>query len=174
MADVERIDKETLFIERFPTERYAVITLHRPDRLNAGSPTLFGELAETIQGFDGDDDVQAVVLTGGDSKAFSAGADLGGMTFDSMGDCRRFIRICHEPFEAIEGRRGRDRGGQRLRLRLRHRDRPRLRPGDRLRQGPLRAPRDEPRAGARGDHHPGGRHDRPAPDRLDGSTPPTT
>ncbi len=69
MADMERTDKDTLFIERFPTDRYAVITLHRPDRLNAGSPTLFGELAETIASFDGDDSVQAVVLTGGDSKA---------------------------------------------------------------------------------------------------------
>lgn len=102
MADMERIDKETLYIEKFRGDRYAVITLHRPDRLNAGSPTLFTELAETVESFDGDDDVQAVVLTGGDGKAFSAGADLGGMTFDSMGNCRNFIRIAHAPFEAIE------------------------------------------------------------------------
>jgi enoyl-CoA hydratase/carnithine racemase len=102
MADMERIDKETLFVERYPTEGYAVVTLHRPDRLNAGSPTLFGELAATISGFDDDDAIRAVVLTGGDSKAFSAGADLGGMTFDSMGNCRSFIRQAHAPFEAIE------------------------------------------------------------------------
>jgi enoyl-CoA hydratase/carnithine racemase len=92
---------ETLLVERHP-ERYAVITLHRPDKLNAGSPTLFRELGEAIRGFDGDDDVQAVVLTGGDSKAFSAGADLGGMTFDNSRDCYWFIRRCHEAFEAIE------------------------------------------------------------------------
>jgi enoyl-CoA hydratase/carnithine racemase len=79
-----------------------VVTLHRPDRLNAGSPTLFRELAETMTGFDGDDEIRAIVLTGGDSKAFSAGADLGGMTFDSMGNCRSFIRQAHAPFEAIE------------------------------------------------------------------------
>lgn len=102
MADMERIDKETLYIERYPESGYAVITLHRPDRLNAGSPTLFRELAETISSLDGDDAVRAVVLTGGDSKAFSAGADLGGMTFDSMGNCRSFIRQAHAPFEAIE------------------------------------------------------------------------
>lgn len=102
MADMERIDKETLFIEKFPTDRYAVITLHRPDRLNAGSPTLFAELAETVESLDGDRGVQAVVLTGGDGKAFSAGADLGGMTFDTMSACRSFIRIAHAPFEAIE------------------------------------------------------------------------
>jgi enoyl-CoA hydratase/carnithine racemase len=102
MADMERIDKETLFVERYPADGYAVVTLHRPDRLNAGSPTLFRELAETMTGFDSDDEIRAIVLTGGDSKAFSAGADLGGMTFDSMGNCRSFIRQAHAPFEAIE------------------------------------------------------------------------
>lgn len=102
MADMERIDKETLFVEKYPDQGYAVVTLHRPDRLNAGSPTLFRELAETMSGFDTDDAIRAIVLTGGDSKAFSAGADLGGMTFDSMGNCRSFIRQAHAPFEAIE------------------------------------------------------------------------
>lgn len=102
MSEPQRVEHETLFIDRFVEDRYAVVTLHRPDKLNAGSPTLFRELGQAIRSFDRDDDVRAVVLTGGDSKAFSAGADLGGMTFDSMGTCFDFIRICHEPFEAIE------------------------------------------------------------------------
>jgi len=102
VADFERIDKETLYIEKYSAARYAVVTLHRPDVLNAGSPTLFRELAETMTAFDADDDVRAVVLTGGTGKSFSAGADLGGMTFDSMANCRSFIRQAHAPFEAIE------------------------------------------------------------------------
>ncbi|MGI5508451.1 enoyl-CoA hydratase/isomerase family protein [Streptomyces sp. CA-106131] len=102
MADMERTDKETLYVEKYREGRFAVVTLHRPDVLNAGSPTLFGELADTIESFEHDDDVRAVVLTGGTGKAFSAGADLGGMTFDDMGSCRAFIRIAHAPFEAIE------------------------------------------------------------------------
>jgi enoyl-CoA hydratase/carnithine racemase len=102
MADVERIDYETLFVEKHLADRYAVVTLNRPDKLNAGSPTVFNEIGQAMQGFDGDDTVQAVVLTGGDSKAFSAGADLGGMTFDDMGTCAWFIRRCHEAFESIE------------------------------------------------------------------------
>jgi len=81
-----------------------VVTLHRPDKLNAGSPTLFNELGAVMRGFDADASVRAVVLTGGDSTAFSAGADLGGMTFDEMGDCYWFIRRCHEAFETIEAR----------------------------------------------------------------------
>jgi enoyl-CoA hydratase/carnithine racemase len=102
MGAVERIEHETLFVERRLDAGYAVVTLHRPDKLNAGSPTLFRELATVIDGFDGDDEVRAVVLTGGDSKAFSAGADLGGMTFDDSRDAFWFIRRAHEPFEAIE------------------------------------------------------------------------
>lgn len=102
MSDVERTELETMFVEKHIDERYAVVTLHRPDKLNAGSPTLFHELGNVIRGFDGDDSVRAVVITGGDSKAFSAGADLGGMTFDNMGNCYWFIRRCNEAFEAIE------------------------------------------------------------------------
>jgi enoyl-CoA hydratase/carnithine racemase len=102
MADIERTDHETLFVEKYVADRYAVVTLHRPDKLNAGSPTLFHELGQVMEGFDGDDSVQAIVLTGGDSKAFSAGADLGGMTFDNMANCSWFIRRCSEAFEPIE------------------------------------------------------------------------
>ena len=82
MAEIERVDHETLFVEKHLADRFAVVTLHRPDKLNAGSPTLFRELGAVIRSFDGEHTVGAVVLTGGDGKAFSAGADLGGMTFD--------------------------------------------------------------------------------------------
>jgi enoyl-CoA hydratase/carnithine racemase len=98
----DRLEHETLFVERYDDAGYAVVTLHRPDKLNAGSPALFNELGAVMRGFDGDASVRAVVLTGGDSKAFSAGADLGGMTFDEMSDCYSFIRRCHEAFESIE------------------------------------------------------------------------
>src|SRR5215471_3443564 len=99
---VERTEFETLFVEKHVEERYAVVTLHRPDKLNAGSPTLFHELGNAIKSFDDDDGVRAVVVTGGESRAFSAGADLGGMTFDNARDTFWFIRRCHEAFEPIE------------------------------------------------------------------------
>jgi len=102
MADVERTDHETLFVEKHLADRFAVVTLHRPEKLNAGSPTLFREVGAVMRGFDADDDVGAVVLTGGDGQAFSAGADLGGMTFDDSRDRFAFIRLCHEAFESIE------------------------------------------------------------------------
>jgi enoyl-CoA hydratase len=58
--------------------RVALITLNRPKALNALSPGLMQELGAALTGFDGDDGVGAMVLTGSE-KAFAAGADIGVM-----------------------------------------------------------------------------------------------
>src|SRR5947208_3786967 len=59
------------------------ITLDRPDRLNAFTPTMQRELIEAFDAADADDDVRAVIVTGA-GRGFCAGADLerGGETFD--------------------------------------------------------------------------------------------
>jgi enoyl-CoA hydratase/carnithine racemase len=59
------------------------ITLNRPDRLNAFTPTMARELIEAFDHSDADDDVRAVIVTGA-GRGFCAGADLGGGggTFD--------------------------------------------------------------------------------------------
>jgi enoyl-CoA hydratase/carnithine racemase len=59
------------------------ITLDRPDRLNAFTPTMQRELLEAFDHADADDDVRAVIVTGA-GRGFCAGADLqaGGSTFD--------------------------------------------------------------------------------------------
>jgi enoyl-CoA hydratase/carnithine racemase len=59
------------------------ITLNRPDRLNAFTPTMGRELVEAFDRADADDDVRAIIVTG-EGRGFCAGADLagGGDTFD--------------------------------------------------------------------------------------------
>jgi enoyl-CoA hydratase/carnithine racemase len=59
------------------------ITLDRPDRLNAFTPTMGHELIQAFEHADADDDVRAVIVTG-EGRGFCAGADLGGgdSTFD--------------------------------------------------------------------------------------------
>jgi enoyl-CoA hydratase/carnithine racemase len=59
------------------------ITLNRPERLNAFTPTMGRELIEAFDRADADDDVRAIIVTG-EGRGFCAGADLGGggNTFD--------------------------------------------------------------------------------------------
>lgn len=52
-----------------------VITLNRPKALNALNSALMGELAEALDGFEADDEIGAIVITGNE-KAFAAGADI--------------------------------------------------------------------------------------------------
>jgi len=56
----------------------ATITLSRPKVLNALSPDLIRELTSALAELDADENVRAVVLTGG-PKVFAAGADIGDM-----------------------------------------------------------------------------------------------
>ncbi|MBU6283693.1 crotonase/enoyl-CoA hydratase family protein [bacterium] len=65
-------------------DRVATITLERPERLNAFTPNMCGELISAFDRADEDDEVRAVIVTGA-GRAFCAGADLGsgGDTFDS-------------------------------------------------------------------------------------------
>ena len=65
-------------------DRILTITLNRPDRLNAVTPTMINELIDAFDRADKDDEVRAVIVTGA-GRAFSAGADLGsgGGAFDA-------------------------------------------------------------------------------------------
>jgi len=53
----------------------AIVTLNRPDALNALSRALREELVRVFDELSGDDDIRAVVLTGA-GRAFTAGVDL--------------------------------------------------------------------------------------------------
>jgi enoyl-CoA hydratase/carnithine racemase len=61
-----------------------VLTLSRPERLNALNPQMLEELLRVLDEIDADDAVRAVIVTGA-GRAFCAGADLGGggATFDT-------------------------------------------------------------------------------------------
>ena len=64
---------ETLLTET--QGRVALIRLNRPKQLNALNDILMDELGAALTGFDADDGIGCIVLTGSD-KAFAAGADI--------------------------------------------------------------------------------------------------
>mgnify|MGYP001326280518 CR=1 FL=1 len=65
---------ETIKIDQ--AERVAVITLNRPEVLNALSLQLIRELDNALTEMEQDDEVGAIVVTGAGERAFSAGADI--------------------------------------------------------------------------------------------------
>ena len=54
----------------------ALVTLLRPEVLNALSFALLGQLIEALQALDDEDAVRAIVITGAGDRAFAAGADI--------------------------------------------------------------------------------------------------
>src|SRR5947208_1506599 len=71
MSDAPRY--QNLLVER--RGAIGVITLNRPQALNALSAALIAELASAFDDFESDTAIGAIVLTGGE-RAFAAGADI--------------------------------------------------------------------------------------------------
>jgi enoyl-CoA hydratase/carnithine racemase len=65
---------ETLRLDR-PADGVLVVTLNRPDRMNAMTSTMFRELQELAAGLTEDREVRVVIITGA-GAAFCAGYDL--------------------------------------------------------------------------------------------------
>jgi enoyl-CoA hydratase len=89
MADVY----STLLIERH-ADGYALVTLNRPEALNALNTTLTGELAAFLDTVEQDDSVRCVILTGS-GKAFAAGADIKEMADQSYADMYKANFFAH-------------------------------------------------------------------------------
>ena len=68
----------TCITTRIEGEKVAIITLNRPQQLNALNNQLMDELGQALQAFDADSAIGCMVITGSE-KAFAAGADITAM-----------------------------------------------------------------------------------------------
>ena len=100
----------------------ALVTLQRPEALNALSFALLDELVAALETLDGDPACRAIVITGSGDRAFAAGADIRELEPQTSATLHR-------------GRRIRGVGPDRRHRVAAHRRGPRLRPGWRLRAG---------------------------------------
>ncbi|MEL6414451.1 MAG: crotonase/enoyl-CoA hydratase family protein [Pseudomonadota bacterium] len=78
----------------------AILTLDRPDKMNAFTGKMMYEMIDAFDKTDANDDIRAVIVTGAGDRAFCAGADLseGAKTFDyearaDMGEADRTNKI---------------------------------------------------------------------------------
>jgi enoyl-CoA hydratase len=58
------------------TNNIFIITINRPDKLNALNKTVFNELDHLLTEIEEKDEIRAVIITGAGTKAFVAGADI--------------------------------------------------------------------------------------------------
>jgi enoyl-CoA hydratase len=79
----------------------AVVTLNRPEAMNALSSALRAELAQVMLELDQDDSVRAVVLTGAGTRAFTAGLDLKELGVQGLGAANADAPAAN-PVKAIE------------------------------------------------------------------------
>ncbi|KAI8849279.1 ClpP/crotonase-like domain-containing protein [Chytridium lagenaria] len=98
---------ETLRVTRHTNVLH--VELNRPKRLNAMNPTFWSEFRRCFELIRADTETYAVVVSGGDSKGFTAGLDLSDGLFNLEGDVARValrvlpkIEDMQESFTAIE------------------------------------------------------------------------
>ncbi|MCW5874621.1 MAG: enoyl-CoA hydratase/isomerase family protein [Anaerolineales bacterium] len=90
-------DKQLIVVE--VRQRVALLTLNRPEAMNALNSALMIELMDTLEQLDTDDSVGAFVITG-DQRAFAAGADIKEMAEASSVEL--LLRGHISPFDRIQ------------------------------------------------------------------------
>jgi enoyl-CoA hydratase len=80
----------------------ALVTVSRPEVLNALDERTLRELGVVLAGLAGSASLRCVILTGAGERAFVAGADVGGMTGLSPRQARALAELGHQIGDAIE------------------------------------------------------------------------
>jgi len=93
---------DTVIVER--VDGVGVVTLNRPEKLNAWNTPMRESLAASLRELNADADVGAIVVTGAGERAFSAGQDLGEtMQFSSGEDGHRWFMSWRGFYDAMRG-----------------------------------------------------------------------
>jgi enoyl-CoA hydratase len=92
-------EKKTVRVEH--EGAVSVVTIDRPERLNALDATVLSELEATFKTLNTREETRAVIVTG-EGKAFVAGADIAAMTQMTTGQAEEFAAMGHRVFAEIE------------------------------------------------------------------------
>ena len=105
----EAMAYETILLDR--EDGVGIITLNRPESLNAMNRALVAELADAMKALNADDAIGCIVVTGSGEKAFSAGGDIKEQLADdkrytqeqqdAMATPRRGLDIAYSPKPTI-------------------------------------------------------------------------
>jgi enoyl-CoA hydratase/carnithine racemase len=91
---------DNLLVER--EESVAVLTIQRPERLNALDARTLDELGQAFLALQQDDRIRCVILTGAGERAFVAGADINELAGDTPESARQRALAGQQLFDFIE------------------------------------------------------------------------
>ena len=83
-------------------EKVALVTINRPDKLNALNKLMIEELKDVFTRLNADENIFAIILTGAGEKAFVAGADISELNKLDMITAKEFAEEGQEVFNLIE------------------------------------------------------------------------
>ena len=83
-------------------DRVALLTIQRPERLNALDARTLDELRQAFLTLKQDDEIRCVILTGAGDRAFVAGADINELAQDTPESARRRGLAGQQVFDLIE------------------------------------------------------------------------
>ncbi|MEE8232276.1 MAG: enoyl-CoA hydratase-related protein [Thermoplasmata archaeon] len=83
-------------------EGLAIVTLDRPDALNALNTEMLQELRDVLREVARREEVQVVILTGAGDRAFAAGGDIREMADQRPLEIRRYAALGHEVARLLE------------------------------------------------------------------------
>ncbi len=83
-------------------EHIAVLTLNRPEKLNALNHETLSELQQALELVQNDENIFVVIITGSGEKAFVAGADITEINKLNMLDGKKFAEFGQSVFSMIE------------------------------------------------------------------------
>lgn len=85
-----------------PDDGVAVLTVDRPERLNAFDSSMVREMRAVLARLEGDEAVRAIVVTGAGDKAFIAGGDVAEMRDLDLARAERFVHAGQQLTVEIE------------------------------------------------------------------------
>lgn len=83
-------------------EKIAIVTINRPEKLNALNHQTLTEIKDAFEKLNSDDNVLVVILTGAGEKAFVAGADISELSKLNMLEGKDFAEFGQSVFTYIE------------------------------------------------------------------------
>ncbi len=93
----------TVLLEKMPNDaRVALLTINRPEVLNALNAQVMAELSSAVEKLERDDTVKAVIITGAGERSFVAGADIAEFASRTPGEHYDVCMAAHNLFCRIE------------------------------------------------------------------------